>query len=71
MPTAYTDARARESPPATSPDDRGVTLIGIMVLFVLQVWLHWQIARRSFGLITKVPDRVVRWFGQGGENLKE
>lgn len=26
---------------------------------------------RSFGLITQVPDRVMRWLGQSGEGLNE
>lgn len=30
-----------------------------------------MIAMRSFGLITQVPDRVMRWLGQGGEGLNE
>ncbi len=45
--------------------------IGMIVLIALQSYLDYQVAVRSFQLILQVPDRVTRWFGQGGENLGE
>ena len=45
--------------------------IGTLVLIAVQSYLDYQIAIRSFQLILQVPDRVTRWFGQGGENLGE
>ena len=47
------------------------SFIGGLVMLVLLTYLHYQVAIRSFTLITQVPDRVTRWFGQGGENLGE
>lgn len=32
------------------------------------MFMHYQIALRSFGLITQVPDRVGRWFNYAGAN---
>lgn len=46
-------------------------LIGIIVMLGMLTYLHYQIAVRSFQMVTQVPDRVSRWFGQGGENLGE
>ncbi|NUB04645.1 DotA/TraY family protein [Azospirillum sp. Vi22] len=46
---------------------RGYGIIGLLTLMIMVVYLHYQAAIRSFGLITQVPDRVSRWFGQGGE----
>lgn len=40
-------------------------------MLVMMTYIHWQLAIRSFSLITQVPERVIRWFGQGGENLGE
>jgi len=45
--------------------------IGILTFLVIMGYMHYQVAIRSFTLITQVPDRVTRWFGQGGENLGE
>ncbi|WP_372399849.1 DotA/TraY family protein [Azospirillum sp. HJ39] len=50
---------------------QGYGIIGLMTLMVMVAYLHYQAAIRSFGLITQVPDRVSRWFGQGGEQLGE
>lgn len=47
------------------------SIVGGIVMLVLLTYLHYQVAVRSFTLITQVPDRVTRWFGQGGENLGE
>ena len=47
------------------------SIVGGLVMLVLLTYLHYQVAIRSFTLITQVPDRVARWFGQGGENLGE
>jgi len=48
-----------------------VGIIGMVVMVSLLCFLHYHLALRSFGLINQVPDRVTRWFGQGGENLGE
>ena len=45
--------------------------IGLVVMVIIMTYLHYQMCMRSFSLITQVPDRVTRWFGQGGENLGE
>ncbi len=45
--------------------------IGVVVMIVMMGYIHYQLAVRSFSLITKLPDRVSRWFGQGGEQLGE
>lgn len=49
----------------------GVGLIGVLSMLCILTYCHYQVAIRSFSLITQLPDRVVRWFGQGGENLGE
>lgn len=49
----------------------GLSLVGVLVMVCIMTYMHYQIATRAFGLITEVPDRVTRWFGQGGENLGE
>lgn len=49
----------------------GSDVLGVLVMAAIITMLHYQIAIRSFTLITQVPDRVTRWFGQGGENLGE
>jgi conjugal transfer/type IV secretion protein DotA/TraY len=46
-------------------------VIATVVTMVILTYIHYQVAIRSFTLITQVPDRVTRWFGQGGENLGE
>lgn len=48
-----------------------VGVIGRIVMIIIMTYLHYQVAVRSFTLITQVPDRVTRWFGQSGENLGE
>lgn len=45
--------------------DTGYGISGILVIIVMMAYLHYQTAVRSFGLITALPDRVSRWFGQG------
>lgn len=45
--------------------------IGMVVMIVMVTYIHYQMAIRAFSLITQVPDRVTRWFGQGGERLGE
>lgn len=40
----------------------GFELIGIIVAIVIITYMHWQLAIRSFSMITQVPDRVSRWF---------
>ncbi len=49
----------------------GITIVGLMVVLGLMTYMHYQIAMRSFRLITEIPDRVTRWFGHGSENLGE
>lgn len=56
---------------AVLPSDTGIAIIGIISLVLIQLFLHYHLALRSFSLISQVPDRVARWFGQGGENLNE
>lgn len=46
-----------------------IGFIGMFVMIVLMSYLDFQIAVRSFQLITHIPERVSRWFGQGGDNL--
>ncbi len=46
-------------------------IMGPMSMHIIQASLRYQLAMRSVSLIIQVPDRVVRWFGQGGENLNE
>ena len=45
--------------------------IGAAVLVVMLAVINLNIASKSFHLITEIPDRVSRWFGQGGEQLGE
>lgn len=45
--------------------------VTIFVLYVMITYLNYQLALRSFHLIVQVPDRVSRWFGQGGDHLGE
>tara|TARA_R110002012_G_scaffold102188_1_gene241700 strand:+ start:1164 stop:1592 length:429 start_codon:yes stop_codon:yes gene_type:complete len=45
--------------------------IAAIVMGGMLTHLHYQMAIRSFQMITQVPDRVSRWFGQGGEQLGE
>lgn len=51
--------------------DYGVGVVGTVVMIVILAYLHYQLAVRSFSLITRIPDRVMRWFGQGSEALGE
>lgn len=48
-----------------------VGVLGMVVLLGILTYLHWQLAIRSFQLITLVPDRVSRWFGAGAESMGE
>lgn len=45
-------------------------ILGEMVMLVLITAINWQVATRSFSLITALPDRVTRWFegSDGGSN---
>ncbi len=56
---------------ATMPSDTGFALLGVLSMLLIQTYLHYQLAVRSFSLIVSAPDRVTRWFGQAGENLNE
>ncbi len=53
------------------PDDRGFALVGVVSMILIALFLHYQIALRSFALITQIPDRVTRWFGAQAEGLNE
>src|SRR5690625_4693759 len=55
----------------TATAGAGYGLFGLATMIVILTYMHWQLAIRSFSLITAVPDRVTRWFGYGGENLGE
>jgi hypothetical protein len=46
-----------------------IGFIGMFVMIVLMSYIDFQIAVRSFQLITHIPERVTRWFGQNGDNL--
>lgn len=46
-------------------------IIGLLAMLGILTYLHWQLAVRSFALITLVPDRVARWFGAGAESMGE
>ena len=49
-----------------------IGLIGQIVMIVILTFIHYQLAIKSFEQIVQIPDRVMRWFGQGmGENLHE
>jgi|GEM_PF-4367351 hypothetical protein len=52
-------------------DGHAVGLLGTIVMVVLASYLNYQIAVRSFALITQLPDRISRWWGSNGENLGE
>ena len=54
-----------------TPNDWGIAAIGMLVMAAIQVYMHYQLALRSFGLITELPERVSRWFGQGCEQLND
>lgn len=45
--------------------------VSTVVMLVLVTGLNYQLATRSFRLITEVPDRVSRWFGAGGGDGSE
>jgi hypothetical protein len=45
--------------------------IGAIVFLMIVTYIHFQMAVRAFSMILQVPDRVTRWFGQGGERLGE
>jgi hypothetical protein len=49
----------------------GTSFIGAISMLLIMTYMHYQMAIRSFKMINELPDRVVRWFGQGGENLGE
>ena len=53
------------------PEDRGLQIVGALVLPILMLFLHYQVALRSFGLISAVPDRVTRWFNASSEGMNE
>ncbi len=55
----------------TAVTGKEIELIGMFMMLAIAFYIHWQLALHSFELITQVPDRVTRWFGQGGENLAE
>lgn len=46
-------------------------VVGLLAMLGILTYLHWQLAVRSFALITLVPDRVARWFGAGAESMGE
>ncbi len=50
---------------------RIISPVGILVLMAMLFYVHYQLAVRSYSLITELPDRVARWSGASGENLGE
>lgn len=49
----------------------GMGPIGVIIMIAILTYIHFQLAIRAFSMILSIPDRVTRWFGQGGENLGE
>lgn len=45
--------------------------IGAVILIIMLAYINLQLAIKSFQLVTQIPDRVTRWFGQGGDRLGE
>lgn len=45
--------------------------LGAAVLVIMLAYINLQLAIKSFQLVTQIPDRVTRWFGQGGDRLGE
>lgn len=45
--------------------DGGAGIIGSLVMLLIMSYLHYQVAIRSFSLISAVPSRVSKWFGAG------
>ena len=41
----------------------GIPTVGAILFLSFATFMHWQIAVRSFALITELPDRVSKWFG--------
>ena len=48
-----------------------VGIVGVIVLIVIMSYIDFQIAIRSFHLITETPDRVARWFGHAGDKTTD
>jgi len=48
-----------------------VTLGGLVGVYVLMVYLEYQVVARLLGLVSELPDRILRWWGSPGENLHE
>jgi conjugal transfer/type IV secretion protein DotA/TraY len=45
--------------------------VSIIIFMTMLFYVHYQLAVRSYSLITQLPDRVARWSGASGENLGE
>lgn len=50
---------------------RIISPVGLLVLAGMIFYIHYQLAVRSYSLITELPDRVARWSGASGEGLGE
>ena len=50
---------------------RIISPVGLLVLMAMLFYIHYQLAVRSYALITELPDRVARWSGASGEGLGE
>jgi hypothetical protein len=50
---------------------RIISPVGLLVLMGMLFYIHYQLAVRSYSLITELPDRVARWSGASGEGLGE
>lgn len=48
-----------------------VTIGGLVGVYVLLSYLEYQVAARVLGLVSEVPDRILRWWGSPPENLHE
>lgn len=50
---------------------RIISPVSLLVLLAMLFYVHYQLAVRSYSLITELPDRVARWSGASGEGLGE
>lgn len=41
----------------------------MIIMIVMMTYIDFQIALRLFNLILDIPERVSRWFGEGGDRL--
>ncbi len=61
FPTAWFSAQSTHT----------VTIGGIIGAYVLLAYLQYQVCARVLGLVSEIPDRILRWWGSAGEGLHE